>query len=57
MVVLNVLIKNENPNICGTGGQRVKLHISLQVQATLTFTLNSFFLNKHIGTMVRVKLK
>ena len=23
-MVLNVLIKNENPNICGTGGQRVK---------------------------------
>ena len=23
-MVLNVLIKNKNPNICGTGGQRVK---------------------------------
>ena len=23
-MVLNVLIKNENPNICGTGGLRVK---------------------------------
>ena len=23
-MVLDVLIKNENPNICGTGGSRVK---------------------------------
>ena len=27
-VVLNVLIKNENPNICGTGGKRVNTHFN-----------------------------
>ena len=48
-VVLNVLIKNENPNICGTGGQRVK-HVQNKLGNIMKFqttepyiTMNVFF--------------
>ena len=34
-VVLDVLIKNENPNICGTGGQRVKRLVNNNPTLTL----------------------
>ena len=52
-MVLNVLIKNENPNICGTGGYRVNGLFSqarysrptlLQTTPTLLFNLNKMTL-------------
>ena len=51
MVVLNILIKNENPNICGTGGWRVKW-FSLSSYRILR-TLYIFSFSKLLGVRKR----
>ena len=38
---LDVLIKNKNPNICGTGGQRVKQLFMLNILSLNPFSPNS----------------
>ena len=47
---VNVLIKNENPNICDTGGKRVNTEVVAVADITVTAVRNMFAAASAVGS-------